>query len=49
MVIPSANHVLKQVTDTTLPGQLPSYQNPGLPIMPEVVKTIADWILNPRP
>lgn len=49
VVIPSANHVLKQVTDTTLPGQLPSYQNPGLPIMPEVVKTIADWILNPRP
>ena len=45
VVIPSANHVLKQVTDTTLPGQLPSYQNPGLPIMPEVVNAIADWIL----
>ena len=45
VVIPSANHVLKQVTDTTLPGQLPSYQNPALPIMPEVVKAIADWIL----
>ena len=49
VVIPSANHVLKQVTDTTLPGQMPSYQNPALPIMPEVVKAIADWILNPQP
>ena len=49
VVIPRANHVLKQVTDTTLIGQLPSYQNPALPIMPEVVKAIADWILNPKP
>jgi uncharacterized protein len=45
VVIPLANHVLKQVSDTTLPGQMPSYQNPALPIMPEVVKAIADWIL----
>ena len=49
VVIPLANHVLKQVSDTTLPGQMPSYQNPALPIMPEVVKAIADWILNPKP
>ena len=45
VVIPRANHVLKDVTDTTISGQLPSYQNPALPIMPEVVKVIADWIL----
>jgi pimeloyl-ACP methyl ester carboxylesterase len=49
VVIPRANHVLKDVTDTTLSGQLPSYQNPAVPIMPEVVKVIADWILTPRP
>lgn len=45
VVIPSANHVLKQATDTTLLGQLPTYQNPAIPIMPEVVSPIADWIL----
>ena len=45
VVIPRANHVLKQVTDTTIIGQLPSYQNPAIPIMPEVVTAIADWIL----
>ena len=49
VVIPLANHVLKQVSDTTLPGQMPSYQNPAVPIMPEVVKAIADWILRPQP
>jgi hypothetical protein len=36
---------LKQATDTTLLGQLPTYQNPAIPIMPEVVSPIADWIL----
>ena len=45
VVIPLANHVLKLVADTTLAGQMPSYQNPALPIMPEVVKAIADWVL----
>ena len=45
VVIPTANHVLKQAADTTLMGQLPTYQNPAIPIMPEVVNPIADWIL----
>jgi pimeloyl-ACP methyl ester carboxylesterase len=44
-VIPTANHVLKHAADTTLMGQLPTYQNPAIPIMPEVVSPIADWIL----
>ena len=48
VVIPMANHVLKQVTDTTLIGQMPAYQNPALPIMPDVVNAIADWIRNTR-
>jgi len=45
IVVPLANHVLKQTTDTTLPAQMPTYQNPTVPIMPDVAKAIADWIL----
>ncbi len=48
-IISLANHVLKQVSDTTLVGQLPSYQNPALRIMPEVVSAIANWILKQGP
>jgi fermentation-respiration switch protein FrsA (DUF1100 family) len=48
VIVPSANHVLKQTTDTTLVGQLPTYQNPALPIMPEIVNAIAGWILDSR-
>jgi pimeloyl-ACP methyl ester carboxylesterase len=48
VVVPLANHVLKQASDTTLIGQMPAYQNPTLPIMPDVVNAIADWILNRR-
>jgi len=44
VVVPLANHVLKQTTDTTLNGQMPTYQNPAVPIMPVVASAIADWI-----
>lgn len=44
IVIPNVNHVLKLVTDRTLAGQMPSYQDPTLPIDMRVVRTIADWI-----
>jgi len=44
-VVPLANHVLKATSDTTLAGQMPTYQNPAIPIMPDVVNVIADWIL----
>ena len=44
VIVPLANHVLKQTTDTTLPGQMPTYQNPTMPIMPDVASAIADWI-----
>jgi len=44
VVVPLANHVLKQSTDTTLQGQMPTYQNPTVPIMPDVASAIADWI-----
>jgi len=49
VVVPLANHVLKQTTDTTIIGQLPTYQNPSVPIMPDVVNAIADWILKRAP
>ena len=48
VIVPAANHVLKQATDTSLAGQLPLYQNPAIPIMPEVVSGIADWIVAGR-
>src|SRR6266576_596812 len=45
VVVPLANHVLKQTTDTTVVGQMPTYQNPTVPIMPDVANAIAAWIL----
>lgn len=48
IVVPLANHVLKQTTETTLDGQMPTYQNPAVPIMPVVATAIADWILRLR-
>ncbi len=45
VVIPQANHVLKRTTETTLQGQMPTYQDPTTPIMPEVVDAIAGWLL----
>ena len=48
VVVPLANHVLKRTTDTTLVGQMPTYQNPTVPIMPDVANGIADWILKLR-
>jgi pimeloyl-ACP methyl ester carboxylesterase len=49
VVVPLANHVLKQTTDTTLIGQLHTYQNPTVSIMPDVANAIAAWILKPTP
>jgi len=37
--------VLKEASDTTLAGQTGTYQDPAIPIMPDVVRGIADWIL----
>jgi pimeloyl-ACP methyl ester carboxylesterase len=44
VVVPLANHVLKEASDTTLLGQMGTYQNPATPIMPQVSGAIADWI-----
>ena|SRR3989442_1297660 len=48
VVVPLANHVLKQATDTTLIGQMPTYQKATVPILPDVANAIADWILKLR-
>lgn len=49
VIVPLANHVLKEAADTTLPSQMQLYQNPALPIMPDVVTAIANWILRSKP
>jgi len=49
VVVPLANHVLKQAGDTTIVGQMAAYQNPSVPIMPDVVNAIADWIFKRVP
>jgi pimeloyl-ACP methyl ester carboxylesterase len=48
VIVPLANHVLKQTTDTTLTGQMPTYHNATVPIMSDVASAIADWILKIR-
>lgn len=45
VVVPLANHVLKQAMDTTLIGQMSLYQSPSTAVMSDVVNPIADWIL----
>ena len=45
VLLPETNHVLKHIADTTLAGQMGTYQNPGVPIVPEAARAIADWIL----
>jgi uncharacterized protein len=44
VVIPEVNHVLKHITDQTLAGQMPTYTDPTIPIVSDVVAAIADWI-----
>jgi len=45
VLLPETNHVLKHIADRTLAGQMGTYQDPGVPIVPEAVRAIADWIL----
>ena len=44
VVIREANHVLKLVAERTMEGQMGTYRDPTVPIMPDVVAAIADWI-----
>lgn len=45
VLIPEMNHVLKHDTDPTVAGQMGTYRDPSVPIMPDIVNAIADWIL----
>jgi hypothetical protein len=44
VLIPAANHVYKAVASRELSAQIPAYQDPTLPIGPELVSAIVDWI-----
>jgi pimeloyl-ACP methyl ester carboxylesterase/uncharacterized membrane protein len=44
VLLEGANHVLKRVESTTREAQLPSYQDPTLPIVPELVPTLVRWL-----
>ncbi len=44
VILPETNHVLKHVTGTLLAAQITTYRDPTIPIVPDVVTRIADWI-----
>lgn len=44
VILPEVNHVLKRAPKRDRVAQGPTYLDPSLPIAPEVVTTIADWI-----
>lgn len=44
VMLPQTNHVLKHVADTLLGAQLAAYRDPTVPIVPDAVTRIADWI-----
>jgi fermentation-respiration switch protein FrsA (DUF1100 family) len=45
VVLPNVNHVLKVIESMDMQVQLPTYRNPALPLAPDVVPTIARWVL----
>ena len=44
VLLPAVNHVLKHMTDQTMAGQMTTYNDPTVPIVPEVARAITDWI-----
>lgn len=43
-LIPDMNHVLKQTTETTSAGQLPTYRAPDAPLAPGLVDAVAKFV-----
>ncbi|MDL2322586.1 alpha/beta hydrolase [Bacteroidales bacterium OttesenSCG-928-A17] len=43
-IIENMNHVLKETTETNRLAQLPIYNNPDLPLAPELIPAITDWL-----
>jgi len=44
VVIQEANHVFKRTPSTVLAGQMTTYIDPSLPIVPELIDAIVDWM-----
>jgi fermentation-respiration switch protein FrsA (DUF1100 family) len=44
VVIPAANHVFRAAANTDRTAQLRLYNDPTIPIVPELTPAIADWI-----
>jgi fermentation-respiration switch protein FrsA (DUF1100 family) len=44
LVIPAANHVFRVAANTDRMAQLRLYNDPTIPIVPELTPAIADWI-----
>jgi pimeloyl-ACP methyl ester carboxylesterase len=49
VLVPDANHVLKQVGSDSRVANLATYSDPSLPLAPGVVSPIADFILSSKP
>lgn len=48
-ILPEVNHVLKTVRSDELPENIATYSDPDLPIAPEVVKAVADFVTRITP
>ena len=48
VVLPQANHLLKEAPNATLAAQGATYSDPTLPVMPDAVIALADWIAGLR-
>ena len=48
VVLPKANHLLKEAPNATLAAQGATYSDPTLPVMPDAVIALADWIAGLR-
>jgi pimeloyl-ACP methyl ester carboxylesterase len=44
VIIPEANHVYRAATSTDMASQLKLYTDPTIPVVPELVKSIVDWV-----
>lgn len=44
VVLPKANHLLKEASDATLRSQAAAYSDPTLPVMPAAVAALVEWI-----
>ncbi|CAN5827500.1 alpha/beta hydrolase [soil metagenome] len=48
VVIEGMNHILKHVDGSSIQQQLPSYGDPSLPLMPELIRAVTEFAAPPR-